>query len=151
MVTVDLKVRHFHEVNHVWGEDTSNMTTIPTQHLVTIHILKHWKPFQDLKLTFVVSCLPEKLRILTPRNIVDTEEDYLSSRQSSRIFRKRIRFHLPSSYHDVRINTIHDTHHTGRSLSFFFGPWNSFYTFHRLLVFFKYFKWTWSILSLMTS
>ena len=110
MVTVDLKVRHFHEVNHVWGEDTSNMTTIPTQHLVSMHILKHWKPFQDLKLTFVVSCLPEKLRILTPRNIVDAEKDCLSSRQSSRIFRKRIRFHLSSSYHDLSESTPSTTH-----------------------------------------
>ena len=43
-----------HETYRVGEGDPSKMTTIPSQHRVTIQILKHWYPFQDLKLTFAV-------------------------------------------------------------------------------------------------
>ena len=43
-----------------------------------------------------------------------------------------IRFHLVPSYHDLSELTPSTTHHIGRSVSSFFGPWNVFYTFHRL-------------------
>jgi hypothetical protein len=64
-----------HEVYHVRGEDDSNMTTIPSQHRVTMQILEHWQPFQDLKLTLSVLRRAEQLRLRTEQRIVATVED----------------------------------------------------------------------------
>ncbi len=53
------------ESYHVREWDDSNMTTIPSQHRVTMQILEHWQPFQDLKLTLAVSRRAEQLRLHT--------------------------------------------------------------------------------------
>ena len=70
-----LQLTRLHEAYNVRGEDASNMPTIPSQHRVNMQILKHWQPFQDLKLTFAVSRRAEQLRLRTPRSILDTVED----------------------------------------------------------------------------
>jgi hypothetical protein len=51
------------------------MPNIPFQHRVTIQILKHWQPFRDLKLTFVVSRRAEQFRLRTEQRIIATAED----------------------------------------------------------------------------
>ncbi len=63
------------EAYHVRGEDDTNMPTIPSQHRVTMQILEHWQPFQDLKLTFAVSRRAEQLRLRMQQRIVATVED----------------------------------------------------------------------------
>ena len=45
----------------VWGEDASNVTSIPTQNRLTHQIIHHFQPFKDLKETFVVSHRTEQL------------------------------------------------------------------------------------------
>ena len=39
----------------MWGEDTSNVVTIPVQNSLTHQILSMWEAFKNLKQTFVVS------------------------------------------------------------------------------------------------
>ena len=64
-----------HETYRVGEGDPSKMTTIPSQHRVTIQILKHWQTFPDLKITFAVSCRTEHLRLRTQQRIITTTED----------------------------------------------------------------------------
>ena len=53
-----------HEASIVWGEDTSNVTTIPSQNRLTHQILIMCQHFKDLKQTFVVSLRVERFRFL---------------------------------------------------------------------------------------
>jgi hypothetical protein len=61
------------EVFHVWGEDISNMPTIPTQDLLPT--IKHCQPFQVLHQTFTDSHRAEHLRLRNPHRIVVTTVD----------------------------------------------------------------------------
>ena len=60
---------------NVRGEDTSNVVDIPPQHRVTQEIIGRWKPFKDLKQTFVMSRRSEHLRLHSQYRIVTTVED----------------------------------------------------------------------------
>jgi hypothetical protein len=51
------------------------MPTIPSQHRVTMQILGHRKPFQDLKLVFAGSCRAEQLSLRFQQHIVATVEN----------------------------------------------------------------------------
>ena len=51
------------------------MPNIPSQHRVTMQILKHCEPFRDLKLTFAVSRRAEQLRLRMWQSIVATVEN----------------------------------------------------------------------------
>jgi hypothetical protein len=90
------------EAYHVCGEDDSNMTTIPSQHRVTMQILEHWQPFQDLKLTFAVSCRAEQLRLRMQQRIVATVEDSVRTEmgdlESQDHVPKRILWYKPMSW-----------------------------------------------------
>ena len=69
------QLNQFHGVSFVWGEDTSNVVTIPTQHRVTQQILSRWQPFKDLKQTFAVSRRAELLRQRVQQRVIATVED----------------------------------------------------------------------------
>ncbi len=70
------QLTRLHEAYHVRGEDTSNMPTIPSEHRVTIQILKHWHTFKVLQQTFSVSRRAEQLyRLRTQQSIVAADED----------------------------------------------------------------------------
>ncbi len=53
----------------------ADVVVIPSHHKVTQQILNHWKSFLDLKLTFMVSCHAEQLRLRSQQHIVSTIED----------------------------------------------------------------------------
>jgi len=61
----------------MWGEDASNLPTIPLQKRVTLQILNYFSPFKDLKETFAVSHRAEQLCLSTKlyRSIVATVQD----------------------------------------------------------------------------
>ena len=69
------QVNRLSEAYHVRGEDGSNMTTIPSQHRVTMQILDHCQPFRDLKLVFAGSRRAEQLGLRSQQRIVATVED----------------------------------------------------------------------------
>ncbi len=69
------QLNQLHDLSFVWGEDVSNVVTIPTQHRVTQQILSRWQPFQDLKQTFVVSHHAEQLRLHVQEFVITTVED----------------------------------------------------------------------------
>jgi len=51
------------------------MPNIPSQHRVTMQILKHWQPFRDLKLMFAVWRRAERLRLRSQQRIIATSEN----------------------------------------------------------------------------
>ncbi len=59
----------------MWGEDDSNVVTIPTQDRVTEQILSRWKTFKDLKWTFVVSRRAEQWCLHVEERVIATVED----------------------------------------------------------------------------
>ena len=69
------QLTRFHEAYLVWGEDVSNVATIPSQYRVTQQFLRRWQPFKDLKQTFVVSRRAEQLRQHVHQRVVATVED----------------------------------------------------------------------------
>ena len=71
------QLNHLSKPSLVRGEDTSNVvvTVIPVQNMVTLQILRICQPFEDLKLTFVVSLRVEQIRFRVDQRIVSTAED----------------------------------------------------------------------------
>ena len=63
-----------------FGRDESSVsnadaTAIPSQHRVTQQILRHWHPFQDLKLMFARSHRAEQLSLRSQQRVVATVEE----------------------------------------------------------------------------
>jgi hypothetical protein len=62
----------------VWDETSASnadVTVIPSQFKVTKQILRHWKPFRDLKLKYVGSRQAEQLSLRSQQRIVATVEE----------------------------------------------------------------------------
>ncbi len=61
------------EVSFVRDESsasTADVDVIPSQHKVTVQILRHWQPFIDLKLIYADSRHAEQLRLRSQQHIV---------------------------------------------------------------------------------
>jgi hypothetical protein len=65
-----------HEASFVRNQTSAfnaAVTVIPSQHRVSLQMLSHWQPFQDLKLMF--ACRAELLTLRSRQRIVATVED----------------------------------------------------------------------------
>jgi hypothetical protein len=68
-------LNRFSEAYHVWGENASNVTTISSQHRVTMQILDHWQSLRNLKLVFEDSRRVEQLGLHSQQRIVVIVKD----------------------------------------------------------------------------
>jgi hypothetical protein len=63
------QINRLRETYCMWGEDDSNVVTIPTQNRLTHQILSMWKHFKDLRQTFTDSCRAEQFRLRAQRSL----------------------------------------------------------------------------------
>jgi hypothetical protein len=91
----------------VWDEisvSNADVTALPSQHRVTQQILRHWHPFNHLKIMFAGSHRAEQLSLHSQEGVVDTVEDNVLRTEMAGIESqeedapKRILFFKPMSW-----------------------------------------------------